>query len=140
LVFKIGGELFYCQQYENGEPTDPPRYGLPGPEMGDKARIVRNVTKVISIDRGDLPPIDVRLEINETDCEFSAFDPVTGKQYKKFPITNLKVASPGSVEGDVLEGWGSGKCDELAFAGKINPVCTDYCLGGWCIRIPDPCP
>jgi hypothetical protein len=43
----------------------------------------------------------------------------------------MEVTSPGSDTPEKLkEGWGSGKCDELAFAGKINPICTGDCLGG----------
>jgi hypothetical protein len=53
----------------------------------------------------------------------------------------MKVTSPASdTLKKVKRGWGSGKCDELAFVGKINPICTDDCLGGWWIRVPYPCP
>jgi len=53
----------------------------------------------------------------------------------------MEVTSPGSdTPKKVKEGWGLGKCDELAFVGKINPIFTDDCLGGWWIRVPYPCP
>jgi hypothetical protein len=125
LGFKLGNEEYYCKQYD--ELGNVIGWGLPGPAPGDAPRLIRNVYKVLKFQKLDGGFFEVELEINETDCTFTAT--IDGVPQTQFPVTELKITGPDGQPMPVLEGWGSGKCDEATYEGT-GSTCVFYTLGG----------
>ncbi len=125
LGFKIGNGEYFCKQYDQSGNVI--GAGLPGPAPGDAPRLIRNVYKVLKFQKLDGGFIEVELEINETDCTFTAT--IEGVTQTQFPVTELKITGPDGQVMPVLEGWGSGKCDEATYEGP-GSTCVVYVLGG----------